>query len=470
MKGLLVALLLFSPSWAGAGRDIKNGEKAVAAGQLDAALRSFEKALDADPDNKSVLLRIARVQILLGNPESALAPSRVASAAGEPGADMVLARALLETAAFHEAVAIALRAKESGTSPELALVLGEAYLSQGKFQQAIEELAVATEAGLLRGHVAWAYALARSGKANQARIEASSLQLRHSEDPMALAGVTVIFNLIGDLPAAQAASEQAQLAANDHSSTQKLAQSWLDRANRRHARGDIEGALWIGLPAMALTPKDGHLAWVLGTWWLQSKQYLHAATYLSRALTTAPYASAAKRLGVVVMSSDAMDATKKSAARKQIALSLALCHEHLGDANAEAAALQMAIDSSSDPDSVVLLRLSKAYESAGEYTDSAKAAIAAAKADDNNSEAHLRVAQGYAAAGKADVAIRYAMQAWQTDNGSVDTALLLAELFLARREPRQAMDVLNIALDTHPKRADLAELRDQILAQSAYPY
>ena len=160
----------------------------------------------------------------------------------------------------------------------------------------------------------------------------------------------------------------------------------------------------------------------------------------------------------------------KAEAREQIALALALCHEKLGDARAEAQALQLAIDAVDAPDSMALLRLSKAYQSAGRYPESAQAAVAAAEADPANAEAHLRVAQGYAAAGRVDVAIRYGLQAWQTRTGDPETALLLADLFMQRREPRQALEILEVAVESHPQRRDLAEARDEVQREAEFPF
>ncbi len=470
MKTLLLAWFLGTAAFAGVKKDLKEGDKALAEGKFPVALRAYERALDTEPDNATILLRIANLQLAAGNPENALAPARVASAAGEPGSSAVLARALLETGAAAEAAAIARQTLAESPDPEVSLVLGEASLSMKEFASAIPQLQAASDAGIVRGAVGLAYALARAGQKDRARIEASGLQLRHADDPMVLSGVTVVFNLIGDLPAAMAGSEQAQIASHKHGGALNLSQGWLDRAAQRHARGDVEGALWLGLPAASLAPRDGHLAWVLGMWWLQSEEYLHAASYLARALTLPPYALAGSGEGVAVMTAESLDKRKKAAAREQIALSLALCHEKLGDPRAEADALQIAIDTRDNPSSDALLRLSKAYQSAGRYNESAKAAVAAAEADPTNSEAHFRVASGYAAAGRVDVAIRYALQAWQYDPGDPEIALLLADLFMQRQEPKQALEILDVAVEANPNRPDVAETRDAVMRQSTFPY
>jgi len=467
---MLLGLILSTTAFAGVKKDIKEGDRALADGRHGAALRAYERALDDEPDNSMVHLRIARLQLAAGNPQNALAPGRVARAAGEPGAEGVLARALLETGAPQEAAAIARQALETGADPDLSLILGEANLSMKKFATAIVQLEAASEAGLLRAHVALAYALARAGQVERARIEASGLQLRHADDPMVLAGVTVVYNLIGDLPAAQAGSEQAQLASHEHGGALALSQGWLDRAAKRHARGDLEGALWLGLPAASLTPEDGHLSWVLGTWWLQSDEHLHAASYLHRALSLPPYSLSGAGQGVVVMTAETLDKRKKAKAREQIALSLALCHEVLGDPRAEADALQLAIDAVDTPSSEALFKLSVAYERAGRFSESAQAAVAAAEADPTHAAAHFRVAQGYAAAKRVDVAIRYGLQAWQHDTGNPEIALLLADLFMQRREPKQALEILDVAVEANPRRQDVAETRDAVLRQSSFPY
>ncbi len=469
MTRLLLALLLAGPAIAGVKGDIRDGDKAMEAGKYQQAVRSYERALAASPEDGEILLRLARADLALGDPEAALAPARVARAGGVEGADTVLARALLETGAAAEAAAIAGQVPGHESDPELLEVLGEAELSLRHFERAAEHLEQAAAAGRVRAHIAWAYALVRAGRIEEARLQANTLQLRHSSDTFVLAGVTIVHNLSGDLAAAKAASEQAQLAAGQLVGGRSIGQKWLDQANARHERGDIEGALWLGLPAQALAPFDGHLSWVLGVWWLQAGEYTFGAAFLSLALELPPYALSQEQAVQVAVPS-AVDRSQRLAARVQIALSLARCYEKLEDPVAEATALEIAVESTEEPGVETLLRLSKAYEAAGRYPDSARTAVAAAEADPTHVEASFRVAQGYAAAGRVEVAIAYAMRAWNGATGDPEIALLLSDLYVQRREVRMALEVLSIAIEANPRRQDLVESYDQIARQAAFPY
>jgi len=435
----LVAALALSACGA-AKKAAREGDRWMAQERPEAAARAYQRAVSVDPDHPTYQAKLALAHLEAGAPEKALAPARLARAEGEPGADLVLARALIRTQSWDEAIPLLRDALGGGDETQVYAALADAYLSAGRLADAADAGRRAAESGAPASLAASAYLHARAGVSSAGSNpadDAARAQTMAPDDAAVQAEVAAAHLLLGDLSSAKAAAEAA------NNTGFHLRKGWQEEAQALYEAGDREAAIRLGLRVFAMEPQDPRLPWVIGVWWLEAGEPERAADMLSQALAHPDY-DVGEDEGVAVASTQGLTRDQRLAARRDIGLALADAFEQLRDAEGQARALQVAATAGHSAEAYV--KLSTILDALGRHREALDAAHRALEIAPDLPEANARVARAYAAAGDVDRALRYASTAWKKRPEDVEYALLASELYEKRGELRLALEVVNTTL------------------------
>jgi len=303
------------------------GRVAEEAGDLEAALRHYDAAVEGDPQNTSAYLGRARCRVARGEPRAALPDCNAARArrwtrhralalraearllAGDPAGaftDVSHALDLHETGRAHlvrgrvrrrigdprEALAEADAAEALGAPPaEVAGLRGEALLAIGDLSRALPHLdaAVAGRPDAPSYRVARCRARTWTGDLEGARSDATVLVERWPDDARGHAALAAVEATAGRLEAAEDAISRAIARAPADPELRRV------RAQVRRDRGDREGALADVEAHAELAPDDAGAAGRLAELRLETGDVEGAHAAIERAVTLAG-AGAARRL------------------------------------------------------------------------------------------------------------------------------------------------------------------------------
>ncbi|MCB9745720.1 MAG: tetratricopeptide repeat protein [Alphaproteobacteria bacterium] len=464
---LRLAPLLLLLACGGAKKQLRAGDAYLADGYPDAAVRAYERALEAEPEDPSIHLRLAEGQLAAGQNTQALGHARVAADAGVEGSQLVLARALLANHKAEEAFKEARAAMEISPGAEVYVVLGEVELARNEAKRAAAWLARATTSGDPRALTLHAWALARAGDEDAARAAIVKAQAAAQGQPELTLIVAATWLQLGET--ADAEGLATALRAEDPRLTERggVRDQLAERAQVRRGHGDLNGCYQDGLAALALTPDDADLSYVLGTWWLADGAPGRATAYLQHALSLPPYATTSVA-GVNVATTTGPDYEEVAARRVEIARALSTAWQAFGDPSRAADALEVALLAPGQPvGAESYLAMSEAYRAAGRNAEAME--MASRAADLGHPDATLQVARALAAAGRLDEAVGRARTGWSRSPGDPALALLLAELYGQRGELNAAQEVLGQALLRHPEDPALLEAQEALRAQTRSP-
>ncbi|MCB9762338.1 MAG: tetratricopeptide repeat protein [Alphaproteobacteria bacterium] len=451
----------------GARKQVRAGDDYMTRGYPDAAVRAYERALELDPKDPEIQLRVARARIAVGEPELAIGPARVAHYAEVPGSALVLAEALLALGETDDALKTIRAELEREPSPAAYAVMGEIELSRGRADAAAGWLSRAAAGGDPRHLARLAFAQAWGDDPGEARDTAVRAMAAGGDQVPVLMDLAATWQLLDDAADAMGAANtalglDAELDEEDGGRARALAE-----ARQRRDRGDRLGAYRLGLAAHTLDPRDPVCAWLLGRWFLEDEDFPRAAYYLNQALSLPPYAVEINQTVQRSTTTDP-DPAEVREDRVRIATDLAAAWSALGNPTRAAKALEIAVlGAQGDPSPEALMSLAEAFQAAGRPADAAEMARRAA--DRGHPAAVAAVARGMAAAGRVDEAVSQATRGWNINRGDPTIALVLAELYASRQEYVPAMQVVETALRAHPDHPELTATLEQLRAEAEAP-
>ena len=246
----LPLLLVLMAGCTSAMRDVRTAEKALARGEVAVALESFQRAEVRGKWLNRQRLGLAESWLLMGRPDRALEPARMARLSDLKGSGALYGQALLAHGRIEEAEQqvkgcdssgcqrVRMEASQARGVPDLARSLCER-------ETAVEQVAPET--------VGLCTYLAARGRWERREWGAFTQDRAHAP-------------ALGDLLAAgRLNGEPTGL---DSTSVQTMAMVWGTEARLRHGAGDLEGALRLGHRALAAGLDDVDLAVLLGQLWL----------------------------------------------------------------------------------------------------------------------------------------------------------------------------------------------------------
>ncbi len=450
MKRPLLVLVLLLTLGCGARRQVRHGDAALAAGKTSVALHAYRSALERRPEDGRALLGLAKALLADGDPDAAVAPARAAHAAEVRGADLVLARALVEVGQGAEARALAeAAAAQAPKDPAAQALVVEATLASGDLKAAraaAERLEQLDPGAPERALAAWVRA--RSGDLKGAADLASKAAATGLDDSRVQSEAAAVLLLCGEQAGARAAAKAAVARGAS-------AGAWAREASRRDQGGDREGAIRLLSWAVALDPDDGRMAATLGQLYLARGADERAAALLERAVSLHPYRDP-KVSGVTVARPDDWPEAVRRQKAAEVLRALAIARGNIGDARGAAGALQQAVELSQGS-AADWLAVADAWERAKVTDATLEALQRAISADAANLGARLRLARGLAAAGQLGAAIAQARVAWERNPRDVEAALLLGSLYEQRGERAQARDLYETVLRYNPGESRLRE-------------
>lgn len=432
------------------GAHVRRGDAALEDGKVSLALHAYRSALERRPEDGRALLGLASAHLADDDPDAAIAPARAAHAAGIRGADLVLARALVEVGQGADAhpLAAAAAEREPRSAPVLALLV-EAELARADLpaaRAAAERLIAADPSPRERSLAAWVYA--RTGDGPGAASLASQAAATALEDIHVQSEAAAILSLGGEQAGARAA---AKAAIGRGASAGRFA----NEAARRDQGGDREGAIRRLSWAVALDPDEGKTTASLGQLYLARGADERAATLLERALTLHPYRDP-KVSGVTVLRPDDWAEAVRRQKVGEVLRALGIARQNIGDLRGAARALQQAAELTGGSVGE-WLAVADAWERAKVTDATLEALNRAVSADASNQDARRRLARALAAAGQLGAAIGQARAAWERTPRDVDAALLLGALYEARGERQAARDLYTTVLRSNPGESRLVE-------------
>ncbi len=445
----LVPLLLAGVVGCGGVRkNLRKADGYLDDGRWSAAIRTYEKVLEAKPGEPRALMGVAEAWIASGEPEKALVPAQVAAEVKAPGSLRALGLALIANGRGKEAlVPLAVARKDDPEDAELLLLEAEAQLAAGDARAAVSAAEGALEKGggaQASAFAAWAHV--RAGNCDRAKRLAGRAITAALDEADVQAEAAAVFRQCRD-------PEQAATAASTaHTLLRDGAQPWFDAAARHSAGGDTEGALRRMSWLRTTFPEDGTFAKDLGGLWLSLDRPVEAAGELAAALKLPPYADGAQVQGIRFADRRADTLTpeqrREEAAKLWIVLGDARAAQ--GDKPGIAEARMMAAKESRSTDAAVWVDAARAWLEAGDPSRGVAAAVRAVELRPDSPVTQSTAALLYARSGDPTRAIGHGRVAWNLDTKNLDTTLMLAELYLSRGENREARRILEVAIGHHP--------------------
>jgi tetratricopeptide (TPR) repeat protein len=441
-------VLIFAIACGGFRAKLKQGEIYLERENGSAAIRVYQKALEARPGHPKAELGMARALIIEGEPGGAIELARSALASGHEDAPEVLSIALLENGQGPEALpVIELSLLNQSKEPHLHLIQAEALLSAGHLDRAVSaaerafELGGGPRAGSLAG---WIHT--RLGSCSRARSMALRASAISYDDVQIQAEAASIFRICGDDSNLKTTSTTARTLMMDDG------EDWIDSAIRRGNGTDQEGALrrlgWL----RAMYPDDGIVAKEMGLLWSHLGDHALALEELELSLTLPPLSSekGSKAIRVANRRVDQMDATEKREAISSIWDEIIGIHKARNDKMGVAGAMESQLAARLDKAPEDYVVVSQAWERAGAYDQAVSACLKAVKQTTNHVEAHTQCARMYAKLGDLKSAVGHARVAFEQRPSDADLTVLLGQLHLAGYNRREARRVFSIGVRHHP--------------------
>jgi tetratricopeptide (TPR) repeat protein len=444
-----LALILGIIGCGGTRKLLRQAEAYSADGRYTAAVRTYERVLEASPGEPAALVGIARAWLETEEPERAIVPAQVAAETNVPGGKEVSVDALIANgrgASAAEAAQALVQANPKDAAAWARLL--EVRLAAGQLQEAV---AAAEEViplgGGPRALSAAAWAHARAGNCPRA----TSLAGRASAAAVAEAGVqaeaAAVFWLCAEAERANGTANAARALITDNGAL------WSIQAKRRAAGGDHEGAVrrlaWLRVSY----PEDGTVAARLGSALLKAKEPARAAVELRAALKLSPYANTnqlASGVHVAYRAADQLSEAQRQDAVTAILAELGRAEGARGDSTAAAEALEAQLAASDSRDPLEWRRLAQAWAATNTPGRGVEAARRATDLAPDDFEARLLLAQLLARRGEGERAIGQALMALQLRPGDERGSLLLGNLLLARGDLREARRVYEACLQRYP--------------------
>lgn len=459
MRAVAAAALLLAAGCAGPRRDVRKADAYLTEGRSTAAVRLYEKALQARPGMPAALVGLARAQLAVGAPEKAVVPAQVALEVGEDAARLPLAEALVETGRGREALAVLGGGPPSRDAGLWHALHAEALLASGDRPGARAAAEAAVAAGAAgRGHVLLAWIALRDGSADAPDL-ARRAALDAAGDPAIQGDAAAVLRLAGDAAGARDAASLAQTLLPAGPA------AWAGAASRVAAGGDVEGAARRAARLRAVYPDEGLYARDLGRAWLAAGESARAALELEAALKLPPFFAGESAAGVtrVDRRSDGWSTAERDAERAAVLADVVRAREASGDLRAVAQAVQDAAAASTDAGAWVAVAV--AWERAGNLDLAVAAGRRAVELDPRRGEGHLALARLYGRTRDTNRALGHARAAAELLPNSPDAALVLGNLYLARGEADEAVKVLGVAVAAHPQDARLRAALERARAQ-----
>lgn len=435
---------------------LRDADAYYAEGRYSAAVRTYERVLEAKPGEPGALVGVARAWLETDQPERAIVPAQVAAETQVPGGKEALVDALVANGRGAEArpTAEALVAA-APSDPEAHQRLLESLLAAGQLQPAMTAAEKIIELG------GGAKAMAAAAWA-QARVDncgrAVTLANRASAAAVAEAGVqaeaAAVFRLCGDAERASATANAARGLLTDNGAL------WSAQAKRRLEGGDAEGAVRRLSWMRAVYGEDGQIAARLGSAWLKAGEAPRASGELGAALKLAPYVSTsqlASGVHVAYRAADQLSEQDPQAAVTEILRERARADAARGDGDAAAEAQEEALRRSGSRDPAEWLQVAMAWQTAPDPTRGLAAARMAADLAPDSFEARLVLAAVLARRRELEPAIGHAQMAFRMRPGDERGALLLGNLLISRGDLGEAQRVYAEALRVNPKSTAVRE-------------
>lgn len=432
--------------------ELRRADAYLADGQPKAAARTYDDVLERRPDEPRALLGAAEAWSLAGESERALARAEAARAAGVPGADLALARALVQRGRGAEA-----RPLLEGSTGPAAAVQAEALLAAGQADLALAAVQRADDAPATVVLGAWIRWRAEGEAGCPAAIEQARAAAGAAyEDPAVLGEAAAVLRACADAEGAADLAREARAFYLD--GPEPLRQV----AAVRQEGGDAENAARLLARAAALYPDEGVVARDLGVLWLAAGAPALAAAELLRALPMPPYEQDLARHATII-GGYGMEAPARQALCRDLWRSAALALDGTGDRVNAAAARERALRLDPDAGAAPWTALALEWSALGQHTLAEQAGRTALQFDGASPAVWLAMAEVAWASGHASESAGYARRAWELQPGSPEIAVRLAESDLRAGDPAEARRVIETALRdlrgaTHPLSVRLQQL------------
>ena len=431
---------------------LRDAEGYYAEGRYSAAVRTYERVLEAKPGEPEALVGVARAWLETDQPERAIVPAQVAAETKVPGGKEALVDALVANGrgADARATAEALVAA-APTDPTAHQRQLEALLAAGQLQPAMSAAEKIIElGGGARAMASAAWAQVRVDNCGRATTLASRASAAAVADAGVQAEAAAVFRLCGDAERASATANAARGLLTDNGAL------WSVQAKRRLDGGDAEGAVrrlsWL----RAVYGDDGQIAARLGSAWLKAGDAPRASGELGAALKLAPYIATnqlASGVHVAYRAADQLSEQDRQVAVTAILRERARADAARGDGDAAAEAQEEALRRSGSRDPAEWLQVAMAWQTAPDPTRGLDAARMAADLAPDSFEARLVLASVLARRRELEQAIGHAQLAFRMRPSDERGALLLGNLLISRGDLREAERVYTDALAANPKSA-----------------
>jgi tetratricopeptide (TPR) repeat protein len=443
-----LAILLILSACGGFRKDLQRGDAFLAKENGSAAMRMYESALQKRPGHPKAELGLARALIYEGEPAGAVELAQGAVDREVDGAIEVLALALLESGQGSQAIPVLEPALvDDPKNPSLHMLQAEAWLAAREIDKALAaaerafELGGGPQAGSLAG---WIHT--RKGNCVRARTLAKRASSSFFENARVQAEAASIFRLCGETGSLKATATTARALILDNG------ENWINSAIRRGNAADQEGALrrlgWL----RAMYPNDGLIAREMGLLWWHLGNGERARQEFKAALALPPFYTGGGTQGVFLADrrGDGMSGDERRDAIEKIWDVIIEIHKSENDKVGVAQAIESQLSARRERAPEDYIRLSQAWEKAGDYDKAVEACLKAVKQTTNHMAANTQCAKMYAMLGDLDTAVGHARLAWKQKPEDLELTILLGELYLARNNRREARRIFRIGEGHHP--------------------
>jgi tetratricopeptide (TPR) repeat protein len=421
-------------------------------GEVSVATRYYQRAIEARPSNADFAMKLAHAYLLGDQPGKAVPLARLAVEAGQAGASLLLADALLGTGDVDGADrTLGKDWNAEASTPDGRVLAARVCLARGDLAGAVAAATEAAEASRQDRFVAYeASLLARARNVARAVDLARAASKDSYDDAQTIGDVGAAFLLAG------ATDDQKKLLPAFVQAFHGTAADVVARARRRESSGDHETAIRFLLWAAAWEPANGETLKALGEQFFRNGEDAWAIQFLEASLNEEPFRVtydgkplSAVRAGAIAPLVVRVDDVAT------IYHTLSAAFSRRGENGDAAQALEQAALLVGDRRSSTWVEIAEAWVKAGDSAAAMSTAMEILRADPENGPSNFIVASVLEVRGQLEVAIGHARRAWQADPGNLEVGLLLGRLFVEHEQLDAARVVFETTLEKHPGDARL---------------